>query len=69
MTIKQNLEVGGKTVYHDAVEKLHEAKLTALRKRLAGALTTGEKLAWQKRIAAEIQDHKRKVAEIRGIHF
>lgn len=62
-------EAGGRSAYQDAIEKLHDAKLTALRKRLAASSTKGEKVALEKRIAAEILDHKTKVAEIRGIQI
>ena len=69
MTMNHGFETGGRTAYQDAIEKLHDAKLVALRKRLAASSTTGEKVALKKRIAAEIQDHKTKVAEIRGTSF
>ena len=69
MTSDPGISVGGRSAYHNAIEQLHDAKLQALRKRLADSSTTGERAAIKRRIKAEIQDHKAKVAEIRGVLF
>ncbi len=69
MNQNQKNAADGSSAYRDAIEKLHDAKLAALRKRLAASSITGEKAALKRRIALEIQDHKTKVAEISGILF